>query len=403
MAGLTRRGWEAHRIELVSKGLVDRKRRFRDATAIVGLGNSDYGALYRDRATKNSAYDLGVDALNRALSDAGMAMSDLDGLIVGGTLFSPYRFAEQIGLGDLSCFDAHYEGAFSTGANFQLACSAVHSGFAETVAYVYSTDARSTGAVFEPLRWAYTDYDYLHGVRGTTTYFAMWWNRYLYEHGGESEELATIAMQTREHASLNPVAIMRSPLSLEQYLESRYIVEPLRLFDCCLINDGAVAFIITSAERARDLRQPPVYVSAVEMMIRESPSFMRDDLRYSDMALLGRQTYGAAGIDREDVDCFQIYDHYTPGVVFTLEGFGFTPPGTGLEYARDGRTSIKGELPVNTSGGHLSESYMQGWGHIAEAVRQVRGDCGDRQVSNCQVAQYAIGGPELTASLILRA
>jgi acetyl-CoA acetyltransferase len=202
----------------------------------------------------------------------------------------------------------------------------------------------------------------------------------------------------RRHASLNDRAIMRKPITIEDYLSSRFIAEPLRLFDCSVVADGGVAIIVTTAERANDLRSVPVYLLGMQGLSGGPNQFIFGqpglginqaevfDFNPSDFNL---SVYDMADVKPKDVDVLGVFDSFSPGALWALERFGFCGPGEALDFVQDGRIELGGGLPVNTSGGHLSESLFGGWGQMAELVRQVRGECGERQVSNAKVAQYA--------------
>jgi acetyl-CoA acetyltransferase len=217
-------------------------------------------------------------------------------------------------------------------------------------------------------------------------------------YGTEHRHLAHIAVTFRRHAALNPGAVMREPFSEADYHASRYIAEPLHLLDYCLINDGGVAMILTTADRARDLKQPPVYVRGFAQATQlADSSFPPDDFWQAPMAQVARDLYPMAGVGAQDMDALMIYDNFTPTVLFSLEGFGFCPVGESGPWVADGRLALGGKLPANTSGGHLSECYMQGWALNVEAVRQLRGQCGERQVQGARHIQYMCAAPLVTS------
>ena len=191
---------------------------------------------------------------------------------------------------------------------------------------------------------------------------------------------------------------MRTPFTLEEYRAARFICEPLRLLDYCLINDGGVAMILTSAERARDLRKPVVYVRGFSQASALAGStFPPDDYWRAPMARVAADVYQMAGAGPADMDALMIYDNFTPTVLFSLEGFGFCRPGESGPWVADGKLELGDQFPTNTSGGHLSESYMQGWALNVEAVRQVRGECGARQVAGANLVQYMTAAPVITS------
>jgi acetyl-CoA acetyltransferase len=230
--------------------------------------------------------------------------------------------------------------------------------------------------------------------------FAMIGRAYLDKYGAVAEDFGAVAIAQREFARLNERALMRTPLTMDDYLGSRWIVEPLRLFDCCLETDAAVAVVVTSAERARDLRRVPVTISgAVWGSGHTLFSNDRADLTRSGAAESGPRLWRRAGLGPSDVDVAELYDAFTPLVLIQLEDYGFCAPGEGAGLVR------AGTLPVNTHGGHLSEGYVHGLNHLAEAVHQLRHECGDRQVAGAEVALstgqpgYVMGS---TSALVVR-
>jgi acetyl-CoA acetyltransferase len=191
---------------------------------------------------------------------------------------------------------------------------------------------------------------------------------------------------------------MRNPFTLADYHASRYICEPLHLLDYCLINDGGVALILTSAERARDLKQPPVYVRGYGMATTLAGSmFPPDDFWRASMRKAGEKSFRMAGVTPADISTLMIYDNFTPTVLFSLEGYGYCGEGESGPFVAEGHLALGARYPTNTSGGHLSESYMQGWALNLEAVLQVRGQCGDRQVKDCALAHYMAAAPVVTS------
>jgi len=194
--------------------------------------------------------------------------------------------------------------------------------------------------------------------------------------------------------------VMRSPFALADYHASRFIGEPLHLLDYCLINDGGVALILTSGERARDLAQPPAYLRGCGMATAlAGSSFPPDDFWREPMGKAATASFGQAAIDRTDISTLMIYDNFTPTVLFSLEGFGYCGAGESGPFVAEGHLALGARYPTNTSGGHLSESYMQGWALNLEAVRQVRGACGERQVKDCAFAHYMAAAPVVTSTI----
>ena len=234
----------------------------------------------------------------------------------------------------------------------------------------------------------------------------MMFRRYQHVYGATSEQLGRVAVAQRKHAALNERAIMRRPITVEDYLSSRLIVAPLHVYDYCLINDGGVALILTTAKRARDLAQPPVLISGIgraELNVGATSLRPRlQDFYRPAQVLAAEQVYAMAGVGPAEIDALQVYDSFSCHVFFALEGFGFCGPGEAGEFLAGGRIEPGGPLPVHTSGGHLSESHMQGWNHQVEAVRQVRGAAGARQVAGCRHIQYISDVAGKVVSIIYR-
>jgi acetyl-CoA acetyltransferase len=222
--------------------------------------------------------------------------------------------------------------------------------------------------------------------------YALMARRYMEVQGLLPEDLALISLAQRQFAQLNPNAVMREALDLPTYLDAKFICDPLRIYDYCLVNDGGVAIILTTADRARTLSKTPVLISGIgrsDVNTDATSLWPRlVDFYHSGHAKAAEQVYKMAGLGPDDIDVVGIYDSFSPHVVFALEGFGYFKPGEFASFARGGALGPGGKVPTNTSGGHLSESYMQGWNHQIELVRQLRGDAGDRQVVNAKAGQY---------------
>lgn len=217
-------------------------------------------------------------------------------------------------------------------------------------------------------------------------------------YGTTSEQLGAVAVAARKHASMNPNAVMREPITIADHQASRYIVEPLRLLDCCLISDGGVCIIVTSAEKAKDMKQPPAFVSGMGQAYT-SETVGREDWWYvpHQKEALGR-AFAMAGVKPSDIDVAQLYDNFTISVILWLEHAGFCGVGEGGSFVEGGRIELGGELPVNTAGGNLSESYMEGWLHIVEGVRQIRGQGDVRQVEGAELCLVTGRGMSLNTS-----
>jgi acetyl-CoA acetyltransferase len=215
----------------------------------------------------------------------------------------------------------------------------------------------------------------------------MFTRAYMHAYGVTAEDLGRVAIIQRDHAALNPKAMMRQPMAMADYLGSRWIAEPLRLFDCCLESDAAVALVVTSAQRGRDLRRTPVSITAIASGGgSQLASNRHHDLTATGAARMAPHLYRAADLEPADVDVVEFYDAFTTLVPLQLEAYGFCAPGEASSVIAEGATRIGGRLPVNTHGGHLSEGYVHGLNHVIEAVRQLRHECGPRQVADARVA-----------------
>jgi acetyl-CoA acetyltransferase len=233
---------------------------------------------------------------------------------------------------------------------------------------------------------------------------AIAYQRYLARYGYSGGEAAALALAQRKHAQLNAAAAMYGkPLTRDEYFGSPHIIWPLRKLDCSLPTDGAVAVIVASAERARDLTATPAYITGISSLKagRNEHSFgapwlgiFQQEMNVAPDRI--DAPFAMAGIDRKDIAALQIYDAFLPQTIYTFERFGFCPPGQALAYWQDGRIEIGGEMPLNTAGGHLSEAHCGGWSQIAEAVRQVQGVCGARQIPNARHTIYAHGAGDCT-------
>ena len=362
---------------------------------MVGVGNTAFGNL-----PGLDPYDLGLLALKQALSDSGLAASDIDGLIV--SRIPDYQlFAQTAGLDVKYAMVTPGQGRMS-GASIELAAMAISAGLANTIALVYGNNGRSAGA-------KYGGEDDRYGGGGVGPWFpygmtspgaahAVMFRRHMHLYGTTSEQLAAVPIAIRKHASLNPTAVMRTPITVADHQKSKFIADPLHILDYCLINDGGVALILTSAERAKDAKQRPVYIRGFAQNTHlPGSSLPPDDFWYGAMQETAADVYRMAGIERSDVNALMIYDNFSPTVLFSLEGFGFCKPGESGPWVQGGRLELGGQFPTNTDGGHLSNSYMQGWALNVEAVRQLRGECGERQVKDARLIQYICAAPLISS------
>jgi len=373
----------------------------RDKTAIVGVGNTPFGALYRTRDPYRTPYTLGLKAFENALEDCGLRKEEVDGVIVS-RIPSYSKMCVMTGIKSPRLTNVLEAGGRMSGVALQYAAMAVYTGMANVVACIYGNDGRSAGASYGGEPQMIDSYNAPFGMTSPGASLALMWQRHMYEYGTTTEDLGVLAISQRKFASMNPNAVMRTPLTMDQYMKARHICYPLRLYDYCLINDGGVCFIVTTAERAKDCRKPPVYIMATGQAASHTPYYHAPDFGWDAMKQVADQIYTMAGVGPRDMDCAQIYDNFLPTVMFSLEGYGFCPKGESGRWIRGGAIELGGELPINTSGGHCSESYMQGWALHAEAVRQLRGECGDRQVEGCEMVQYICSSPICTSHILRR-
>ncbi len=377
----------------------------RDKAAIVGIGRSAFG-----RFLPESQLKLGSVALKEALADSGLERSDIDGLSMhmGWPLGLDYdQVAEGYGL------DVRYVNQMWTHGRFiaytlQHAALAVISGMADVVACVTAIsftrerDILGGPGDMEGMREGGGTHGESppYGLTAPAAGAALAYQRYMALYGATTEDLAAIPIAFRKHGQLNPAAYTNGmgELTVEDHQSQRMIVDPLRLFDCSLISDGAVVILVTSADRARDLNQKPAYISGMQGLRsgREefifSPRGMGLNQQSNERVAADERdlaVYRMAGIERSDIDGLYTYDAFSPLPLFVLERFGFCPPGEAARWVQGGRIELGGELPMNTSGGLLCEAHIGGWNSVYEIASQLRGTCGDRQIEGAKHLQWA--------------
>jgi acetyl-CoA acetyltransferase len=364
----------------------------RDKYTIVGVGQSRLGAV-----PGCSAVGLLVEAIANAIEDAGIEKGEIDGLITRGP-DDVYCHHQQIGraLGlDVAFSTTLDNGGASQCMAVGLACMAIEAGLCKVVVCGYGRDSWSrTRLPKAKLRVALIpeaqqakEFGPEFGFFGAAAMHALGARRHMHEYGTSREQMGAVALAFREHALRNPAAQMRESLNMDQYLSSRWIVEPFCLFDCSLVTDGAGAVIVTSADRAKQLRQPPVHILASASANNLRGWFAEDHMIRTAAAQSGQTAYRMAGIGPKDIATAQIYDCFTYMVLVQLEDYGFCKKGEGGEFAAHGSLNLDGELPCNTSGGQLSEGHVEGILQIVEATRQLRHQYPpDRQVKDARVA-----------------
>ena len=350
----------------------------RDKAAIVGVGYSERQGTVPDTTSMR----LALEASKSAIEDAGLKMQDIDGLIIQPVMGGhSYNVAAQMGI-DLRFTANHDVMGASSGCIAQHAAMATIFGQANYVLCVYATTEASGRPMFmgggPPRSGA------AFGAFGPAMEYGLAARRAMHEFGTGPETWAHIAMNTRKWANLNPRAtFFKKPLSMEDYLAEPWIAEPFRRADCCLVSDGARAFIVSTADRAKHLKQPPVYISGwgqhhhtadvTQTKFATGPTGAKES---------GEMALKMAGITLKDISACEIYDCFTYTVELTMQSYGFFKRGEGNDFFKNGRTAPGGEFPVNTSGGLLSEVYYMGFTPLTEAVMQLRGQCGERQIKD---------------------
>jgi acetyl-CoA acetyltransferase len=361
--------------------------------AIVGVGTSRFGKLQGV-----SAMGFTIEASKRAIADAGIDRDAIDGVLV----MMPAVMGEQHGwaarvaahLGIEPTFSATMDlGGATACGSVQTAVAAIEAGYCHSVLCCFATQNWPQGVAMQLFG---SDFQVPYGDVGALTLMAHIKRRQQHEFGYRDEDYGRVAVTWRQHAQRNPEAQMRKPMTLDDYFNSRWVVEPLRLFDCCPNTDGGGACIVTSAERARDLPRRPARILGVGQS--HSTEIIHPTGR-ARQEIAGRaaaeMAFGMAGVTPRDVDVAQFYDAFTPRVMHDLVAYGFCRPEEVGDFIAGGSLDFGGALPSNTAGGLISEGHLSGFGHIREAVRQLRGDAGERQVADaalCLVTGYG-GAP----------
>jgi acetyl-CoA acetyltransferase len=375
---------------------------------IAGVGNTAYG-----KVPGRSAIDLTVEAVRNAIEDCGIAKAEIDAVLTKyptssfQSLFSA-RISQALGIYPRVTATLDQAGATNIGL-IAYAVMCMEAGMCQAAVISYG-DNPLTGnrAVYKAptgRRGEEGTDEAVAGMAGTPCGYGMVTQRYRFEYGLEDEQLGTIATTFRHHATLNPAAHFRQPMSLADYLAARYVAEPLRLFDCCPVSDGAAAVIVTSVERARGLKKRPVRILGFGQGHPSWDLSLRDSFTTSGAAISGPAAFKMAGIRVEDVDFAELYDCFTIVPIITLEDYGFCEKGEGPDFIADGRIGLTGDLPLNTAGGLLSETGMPGLQLVLEAVRQLRGECGERQLASPEIGVVSNQGGIMSthATLVLAA
>jgi acetyl-CoA acetyltransferase len=377
--------------------------------AIAGLGQTEFSV-----ASGRSEMQLALEAITAALADSGLTTADVDGMAT----YTADKNDEtdlhyNLGGQDLKLFVKSDYGGGAACAPLLHAAMAVATGVCQTVICYRAMNERSayrfgagTGGPRASSSGSFAQLHTIQGIRTPAASIGMLIRRYMHETGARSEDFGLVAVSARKHASTNPLArFYGKPITLEDHQASRMIVDPLRLLDCCQESDGAVALVITSAERARDLRQRPVLIRGGSQGI--SPrhfsmySYYQDDIsNAADAALVGREVFRQSGLSPADIDLAILYDHFGPSVMMQLEAYGFCSRGEAKDFIKGGNIEVGGGLPVNTNGGQVGEAYIHGMNGIAEAVRQLRGTASN-QVAGARNALVTAGIGVPTSGVVL--
>ena len=381
--------------------------------AIVGLGATEF--------SKNSGRTelrLALEATLAALKDAGIDPSEVEGFSSYSVDKVPeYEIARNLGAKNVKFFSQIPHGGGAACAPVLHAAMAVATGMAKVMVvyramnerswYRFGTGSYGFGAtpIFDTVNYGW----YMpHGFHTPAAWVGMFARRYMHRYGATSEDFGRVAVAVRDFAATNPAAFFHGkPITLAEHQASKWIAEPLHLLDCCQESDGAVAMVITSAERAKDMKNKPVLIKAASQGIttgqQSMTSFFREDITgLPEMGVVAKELYAQSGLGPQDFQTAVIYDHFTPFVLTQLEEFGFCPRGEAKEFVRAGHHARGGKLPINTHGGQLGEAYIHGFNGVAEGVRQVRGSAVN-QVADVRNVLVTAGTGVPTSGLILGA
>src|SRR5712671_3048690 len=372
----------------------------RGSAAIVGVAESDLGAV----AAEMSPIDLMAQGIQRALADCGLALRDVDGLICATTQSrtSGLALAEYLGISP-AFVDTTILGGSSFMFHVAHAQAALQLGLCKTAVIAYGSTQRTIGRRQASVR-EYNPYETPFRPFLPSTAYALAASRHMHQYGTTREQLAAVAVAARQWALLNPVAWEKKPLTNAEVLGARMVSYPFTVRDICLVTDGGGAIVLTAPERAKGLKKPPVYVLGCGSAITHANISSMPDLTVTGALASGNEAYAMAGLSAKDIDVVELYDAFTINTVLFLEDLGFCAKGEGGHFVSGGRIAPGGSLPVNTNGGGLSYCHpgMYGLFLLIEAVRQLRGECGQRQVKDAETAiAHGNGGVLSSQSTII--
>ena len=362
----------------------------RDQACVTGVGETVYM-----RGSSSSAFELQLQSSLTAIADAGLTPKDIDGIIpIGIVSGTADDFIENFGIADLRFSALIPHGGASPVMALQCAAAAVATGACNHVLITFGRNVtgkvgnRAGARIHTMPQFHYvTEFEYPIGAAAPAQLYAPMARRHMELYGTTPEHFAEVAIASREHALLNDNAIMKKPITLDDHRNSRMISDPFRLLDCSLESDGGAAVIVSSAERAADLRQRRVYIAGVAEGHPDMPGSItqRPDMTSLGIAKAAERAFRMAGVARADIDLVELYDCFTYVVIRQLEDLGFCKKGEGGPFIEGGRLRLGGELPCNTHGGLLSQAHVWGLNHVVELVRQLRGQAGRAQVQDAQV------------------
>ncbi len=367
-----------------------------NTVCIVGVDESDEIGILPNK----SQLALHLEAVTNAVSDAGLKVSDVDGIFTAGQ-HSPSLLGEALGV-----MPRYVDGTTVGGCSFIMmvghAVAALHHGLCDVAVISHGESGRSGVGVTRSRDTSLSgQFEIPYGFAGAPTYFGMITTRHMHEHGTTLEQWAQVAVSTRKWAALNPKARNRDPITVADVLGSRPVCYPFNLLNICLVTDAGGAVVLTRADRAKDCAKKPVYVrGAGEATEHVMVTQMRDLTHSEATRMSGEKAFGMAGVERKDFNHIMLYDAFTSGPPIMLESLGFAKRGEGVHFFEEGRSTPGGRLPINTNGGGLSYTHtgMYGIFPIIESTRQLRGECGARQVPNCRLSLVNGMGGMLSAA-----